>query len=38
MDMTMRNARLSPDVRRDSVRVLDGHGPYGAHDSFETLR
>ena len=37
MDMTMRYAHLSPDVRRDSVRLLDGHGTYRAHDSVETL-
>jgi site-specific recombinase XerD len=37
MDMTMRYAHLSPDVRRDSVRLLDGHGTYRAHGSGESL-
>jgi integrase len=35
MDMTMRYAHLSPDVRRDSVRLLDGHGTYAAHEPRE---
>jgi site-specific recombinase XerD len=30
MDMTMRYAHLSPDSRRDSVRLLDGHGTWAA--------
>jgi integrase len=35
MDMTMRYAHLSPDVRRDSVRLLDGHGTWAAHEPRE---
>ncbi|HVY29853.1 MAG TPA: tyrosine-type recombinase/integrase [Polyangiaceae bacterium] len=35
MDMTMRYAHLSPDVRRDSVRLLDGQGTYAAHEPRE---
>jgi site-specific recombinase XerD len=31
IEMTMRYAHLSPDVRRDAVRLLDGHGTYAAH-------
>jgi integrase len=34
MDMTMRYAHLSPDVR-DSVRLLDGHGTWAAHEPRE---
>jgi integrase len=32
IEMTMRYAHLSPDVRRDAVRLLDGHGTYAAHE------
>jgi hypothetical protein len=35
MEMTMRYAHLSPDLRRDSVRLLDGHGTYAAHEPRE---
>jgi integrase len=35
MDMAMRYAHLSPDVGRDSVRLLDGHGTYAAHEPRE---
>lgn len=35
MDMTMRYAHLSPDVRRDSVKLLDGHGTWAAHEPRE---
>ena len=30
MEMTMRYAHLSPDVRRDVVRLLDGVAPEGS--------
>ena len=35
MAMTMRYAHLSPNVSRDSVRLLDGHGTYAAHEPRE---
>ena len=31
MDLTMRYARLSPDMRRDSDKLLDGRGTWTAH-------
>ncbi len=35
IEMTMRYAHLSPDVRRDAVKLLDdhGHGTYAAHEA-----
>ncbi len=42
IDMTMRYAHLSPDVKRDAVQLLDvraavatvpAHGTYAAHDT-----
>jgi len=35
IEMTMRYAHLSPDVRRDAVRLLDGHGQ-GTHRAHGT--
>jgi site-specific recombinase XerD len=35
IEMTMRYAHLSPDVRRDAVQVLDGYGTYTAHEAAE---
>ncbi len=35
IEMTMRYAHLSPDVRRDTVRLLDGHGTWAAHEPRE---
>jgi site-specific recombinase XerD len=33
IDMTMRYAHLSPDVKRDAVRLLDGPAPSARFDS-----
>ena len=35
IEMTMRYAHLSPDVRRDAVQVLDGNGTSTAHEAEE---
>jgi hypothetical protein len=33
MDMTMRYAHLSPGVKRDAVRLLDGPAPIAAREA-----
>jgi len=32
IEMTVRYAHLRPDVRRDAVRLLDGHGTWTAQE------
>jgi integrase len=32
VEMTMRYAHRSPDVRRDAVQLLDGHGTWTAQE------